>query len=170
MIRLQEFSSTDEQDKLTFLKNTDLKARGFNIISVFQGIETVEQMRVKIKELKDLSDKNPCERKFYYVLNSDQPIGVVTLRTNLDDFLLHNVGHIGIAIDKTYRGRNFGTEAFKKMCEKANREYGIKEIVVMALIDNGASRAMIEKSGGKYQDTITAVDGERLARYRVKCF
>ena len=65
-------------------------------------------------------------------------------------------------------GRNNGTEAFKKMCKKANDEYNIKDIITMALIDNIASRTMIEKSGGEYWDTITAADGEKLARYWIK--
>ena len=54
------------------------------------------------------------------------------------------------------------------MCKKANDEYNIKDVITMALIDNIASRTMIEKSGGEYWDTITAADGEKLARYWIK--
>ncbi len=168
MIHLQEFSSQDNQDKLDFLKNADFQVRGFRIVGMFEEVATVDQMRAKIKELKDLSDHNPCERKFYWIMKDSSPIGVITLRVALDGFWLHNAGHIGIAIDKPYRGQNYGTEAFKKMCEKANSEYGIKDIITMALVDNIASRTMIEKSGGEYWDTIIAVDGEKLARYWVK--
>ena len=168
MISIQEFNTQDEQDKLDFLKKADFRVRGFRIIGVFEGIETVEHMRDKIRELKELSDQNPCERKFFWIMKNDNPIGVITLRPALNGFWLHNAGHIGIAIDKPYRGQNYGTEAFKKMCRKAYDEYGIEDIITMALTDNIASRTMIEKSGGKYWDTITAADGEKLARYWIK--
>lgn len=168
MIALQEFSPEDGQGKLDFLKHAELKARGFNIVGAFEKIKTVEQMRTRIKELKDLTDNNPYERKFYWILEDDRPIGVVTLRPALNEFWLHNAGHIGIAIDKPYRGHGHGTEAFKKMCEIAKNEYGIKEIIIMALPDNAASRSMIEKSGGEYLDTVVAADGEKLARYRIR--
>ena len=117
MIHFQEFSSQDGQDKLDFLKAADFKVRGFKIVGMFEDVETVEQMRTKIKELQELSDKDPCERKFYWILKDSTPIGVITLRPALNGFWLHNAGHIGIAIDKPYRGQNYGTEAFKKMCE-----------------------------------------------------
>lgn len=168
MIQLQEFSTQDGQDKLDFLKNADFEVRGFNIVGAFEEVATVEQMRTKIKELKDLSDTNPCGRKFYWIMEENFPKGIITLRVALDGFLLHNAGHIGIAIDKPYRGKKYGTEAFKKMCKKASSEYGIKDIIAMALTDNIASRTMIENSGGEYWDSIIAADGEKLARYWVK--
>ena len=168
MIQIQEFSTKDAKDKLIFLKNADLQARGFKIVGMFEGIETVEQMRSKIKELQTLSNHNPCERKFHWILRNDQPIGVITLRPALNGFWLRNAGHIGVAIDKTYRKSGYGTEAFKKMCEKAGTEYGIKDIIIMTLVDNIASRTMIEKVGGKYWDTVVAADDEKLARYWIK--
>lgn len=168
MISLKEFSHHDSQDKLDFLKNANFQVRGFDIIGAFEGVETVEQMCDTIKELTELSKQNPCERKFFWIMKNDSPIGVITLRPALNGFWLHNAGHIGIAIDKPYRGHNYGTEAFKEMCKKAYDEYGIEDIITMALADNIASRTMIEKSGGKYWDTITAADGEKLARYWIK--
>ena len=168
MLSLQEFSCQDAQDKLDFLKNADFQVRGFKIVGMFEQIETVEQMRNKIKELQELADHNPCERKFFWISKNDSPIGVVTLRLALNGFWLHNAGHIGIAIDKPYRGHNYGTKALKAICKKANDEYGIKDIIVMTLTDNIASRTMIEKAGGEYWDTITAADGEKIARYWIR--
>ncbi len=168
MIKIEDFSIKDGQEKLDFLKEADFKVRGFRIVKAFDGIRTVEEFRAKIAELNENSDSNPVERKFYWIMLNDKPIGVITLRRALDGFWLHNAGHIGIAIDKPYRGQNYGTMAFKLMCEKANNEYGIKDVITMALTDNIASRTMIEKSGGVYWDTITAADGEKLARYWIK--
>ncbi len=118
VIYLQEFSSQDNQDKMIFLKGADFQVEGFNIVSMFEKVETVEQMHDKIKELKELSDHNPCERIFYWILRDDNPIGVITLRPALNGFWLHNAGHIGIAIDKPYRGQGYGTEALKKSAKK----------------------------------------------------
>lgn len=168
MITLQKFTPTDGQDKLDFIKNADFKVRGFRIAKAFDGVKNLEQFRVKITELNQTADQDPIERQFYWIMKGNTPIGVITLRRALDGFWLHNAGHIGIAIDAPYRGQNCGTEAFKQMCGIANQEYGIKDIVTMALTDNIASRTMIEKSGGEYWDTITAADGEQLARYWVK--
>lgn len=168
MIEIREFSPQDGRDKLDFLKSADFRVRGFKIVGMFEGIETVEQMQAKIRELKELSDRDLCERRFHWIMKDDAPIGVITLRPALNGFWLHNAGHIGIAIDKPYRGQNYGTEAFMKMCKKAREEYGIEEVITMALTDNIASRTMIEKSGGEYWDTIIAADGEKLARYWIK--
>ena len=68
MLSFQEFSSQDDQSKLSFLKNADFQVRGFRIVGMFEEIETVEQMRNKIKELKELSDHDPCERKFFWII------------------------------------------------------------------------------------------------------
>lgn len=54
------------------------------------------------------------------------------------------------------------------MCELANNEFGIKDIISVALVDNAASRTMIEKAGGQYWDIVTAADGEEMARYWIK--
>ena len=160
MIHLQKFSSNDSQDKLDFLKTANLEVRGFKIVGLFDDVKTVEQMRAKTKELQE------CQ--FYWILKDNTPIGVITFRPKPNDFWLHNAGHIGIAIDEPYRGQHYGSEAFQQMCEKANAEYGVKDIIVMALVDNDASRAMIEKSGGEYQGTVIAADGEKLAKYLIK--
>lgn len=168
MIQLQEFDVKDGQDKLDFLKNSELQARGFDIVGMFTEVKTVEQMREKIRQLKDASEHNPCECKFYWILKENTLIGVCTLRPALNGFWLHNAGHIGIAIDKPLRGRNYGTEALSKICQKANDDYNIKDVVIMTFPDNVASRTMIEKAGGKYWDTITAADGEKLVRYWIK--
>lgn len=168
MIRLHEFSSRDGKDKLEFIKNADLAARGFNIVSVFKGVKTVEQMQNKITELNELVKNDLSERKFYWIFKDDTLIGVATLRPVLNDFSLNNTGHIGIAIDKAYRNQGYGTEALKKLCENASLEYKIKDFLLMALTDNITSRSMIENAGGKYYDTVTAVDGEKLARYWLK--
>ena len=167
-IHLQKFSPTDGQGKLDFLKNADFKVRGFRIAKAFDDVETLDQFRAKIAELNQTASQNPVERQFYWIMKDDAPVGIITLRRALDGFWLHNAGHIGIAIDRPHRGQNYGTEAFKQMCEMADREHGIKDIITMALVDNIASRTMIEKSGGEYWDTITAADGEQLARYWVK--
>ena len=168
MVELKEFDVRDGEDKLEFLKRADFEVRGFKIVGMFDEVENLEEFREKIVELNEKAQQNLVERQFYWIMKDDAPIGVITLRKALDGFWLHNAGHIGIAIDKSYRGKNYGTEAFRKMCEKANQEYGIKDVVTMALVDNIASRTMIEKSGGEYWDTITAADGEKLARYWVK--
>ena len=65
MMHFQEFSHRDGQDKLDFLKNADIQVRGFEIVGMFEKVETVEQMHNEMKKLKALSDHDPCERKFY---------------------------------------------------------------------------------------------------------
>lgn len=168
MIYFQEFSSDDGQDKFQFLKKADLQAKGFKIVGMFEDAKTVEQMQEIIKELRDQSEQDPCKQKFFWIKEKTQLIGVITLRPALNGFWLHNAGHIGIAIDKPFRRQHYGTESLKKMCEKANTEYGIKDLIIMSLVDNIPSRTMIEKSGGEYLDTITASDGAKLARYWIK--
>ena len=78
MIDFCEFSSQDGKDRLDFLKSADLQVRGFRIVGMFDDIETVAQMRTKIQELQELSDRDLCERRFYWILKDTKPIGVIT--------------------------------------------------------------------------------------------
>ena len=164
-INLLPFNTEDGDDKLTFLKNANLEARGFNIIGAFDNVETVDEMRLRIKGIRQTFKSGPYEKIFFWIMRDDDVIGVATLRPKLDDFWRRNAGHIGIAIDEPYRKQGFGSEALETLCKKAAEEYMVKDILVAALVDNVPSRRMIENSGGKYYDTIVAADGEKLARY-----
>ena len=164
-LHLCKFSDLDGVKELSFIQDTDFYVKGFNIVRAFEGIDDVDSFRKKIRELNDLAAKDPTEKQFYWIIVNDEPVGIITLRAALSGFWLHNAGHIGIAIDKPFRGKGYGTKAFSKMCDIAENDFGIKDIVTMALVENVASRTMIEKCGGKYWDTITAADGCELARY-----
>ena len=168
MVEIREFSTEDGEKELMFVKQADFYVKGFSIAAAFDGVETVEEFRAVIAGLAEKVAKDKTEKIYHWILVDEELAGVITLRPALNGFWLHNAGHIGIAIDKPFRRNGNGTEAFRLICEKAEREFGIKDIVTMALTENIASRTMIEKNGGEYWDTIVAADGAELARYWVK--
>ena len=91
-------------------------------------------------------------------------VGRLSLRYRLNDFFLHEGGHIGYVVVPGHRRRGFAQEMLKQGLDRA-RSIGFDRVLVTCDEDNVISRHMIEKAGGEYEDSY--VDPEnRLATRR----
>ncbi|HEU5265052.1 MAG TPA: GNAT family N-acetyltransferase [Jatrophihabitans sp.] len=75
-------------------------------------------------------------------------VGRVSIRHRLNDRLRANGGHIGFGVLPAYRRRGFATEMLRQGLVVA-RAVGVDRVLVTCDDDNIASRAVIERCGGR---------------------
>jgi predicted acetyltransferase len=89
--------------------------------------------------------------------------GRVSIRHELNDFLLHQGGHIGYGVRPQFRGRGLATAMLRHGIQHLQAR-GVHRILVTCDDTNIASATVIEKCGGVLENIIE-VDGELLRRY-----
>jgi predicted acetyltransferase len=90
-------------------------------------------------------------------------VGRLSVRHALNDFLLHQGGHIGYGVLPAYRGRGIG----KRMLQRGlhiTASLGIQRTLVTCDEDNAASRRIIESAGGVYESAYVGADVRKPIR------
>lgn len=102
----------------------------------------------------------------YWVLDAThRVVGMVKVRHYLNDKLHMDGGHIGYYVRRGERGKGYATAALRLALDELTR-LGQSRALLTVRTDNAASARVIEKNGGRLEDTVTAPDtGERLRRY-----
>ena len=124
-----------------------------------------------LAHLKDAREgKNLPERyvpqTVYWLVEGNKFIGRVAIRHVLNDHLMMIGGHIGYAIRPTERKKGYGNLALKLALPKA-RELGIEKALVTCEKDNLASRKIIEKNEGIFENEKMGDDGKVMLRFWV---
>jgi predicted acetyltransferase len=152
--------------------------------SYIQGIKELQaegrQMHVAVKSIsKDfarhiqrlLDQANPSKLKSgyvaaseYWLIDGDEWVGRLSLRHELNEFLLKIAGHIGYEIRPSKRRRGYGKEILRLGLEKA-RELGLRRVLVTCDEDNIGSKKIIEANGGQLENVVE-VEGERVRKLR----
>ncbi len=88
----------------------------------------------------------------WIVDEEDTYLGSIALRHELTDFLLEQGGHIGYYVRPSARGQGHAGTALRQTLEIAH-EMGLERVLLTCDEDNAASRAVIERAGGEYEDT-----------------
>ncbi len=91
-------------------------------------------------------------------------IGRVSIRHELNDYLLMRAGHIGYGVRPQFRGRGYAKEILLMALEIV-RGLGVRDVLVTCSESNVASSNVIESSGGVLENMIVTEDGERVRRY-----
>lgn len=91
------------------------------------------------------------------------PVGRVSIRYRLNDYLLNFGGHIGFAVGPEFRGRGYATEILRQSIARLNSR-DIYNALVVCEVTNSASSRVIEKCGGKFEDA-RVIDGTEMLRY-----
>jgi predicted acetyltransferase len=78
-------------------------------------------------------------------------IGRVSLRHELNDYLLEREGHVGYGVVASARRKGYASQMLKLTLPRA-RALGIKRILVTCDEDNAGSIAVIEGCGGELED------------------
>ena len=105
----------------------------------------------------------PCSE--YWLVDDGKFIGRASLRHRLNQRLEKFGGHIGYDIRPSERGTGYGNTILALTLEKANG-LGLHRVLVTVDVRNTASRKVVEKNGGVFQDKIPNPDmGHDLLRY-----
>ncbi len=92
----------------------------------------------------------PCTHLWF--IDGDDYLGSISLRHELTPFLLEEGGHIGYLVRPSARRRGHATEALRQTLELAH-EMGLARVLITCDEGNDASRVIIERAGGAYEDT-----------------
>ncbi|QDG51605.1 GNAT family N-acetyltransferase [Persicimonas caeni] len=102
----------------------------------------------------------------YWLVDGDEFIGRLELRHELNDHLLEVGGHIGYSIRPGRRREGYGTTILELALQKAC-ECGMQRVLLTCDPDNVASRKIIEKNGGEFENRVDVVrDGMEYHKLR----
>ena len=102
----------------------------------------------------------------YWLVAGEKFIGKADIRHVLNEHLMTMGGHIGYAIRPSERHKGYGSLALKLALPKA-REIGIEKALLTCNKTNEASRRIIEKNGGVFENEVFGEDGNIKLRFWV---
>ena len=97
-------------------------------------------------------------------IDKDEYIGHVNIRHRLNENLEKYGGHIGYAVRPSARGKGYGGQMLKFSIPFI-KQLGLKQVLITCDKDNIASRKIIEKNGGIYENEILDDRGVIKMRY-----
>jgi predicted acetyltransferase len=113
-----------------------------------------------VQRLQRQSDESvPVEEgrvhaSYWWIVEGDRLLGAISLRHQLNDFLLRAGGHIGYGLRPSARGRGLATWALGQVLAHAQRR-GIGRVLITCDDTNAASARVIERHGGVLEDVRT---------------
>ncbi len=94
-------------------------------------------------------------------------VGRVSIRHELNEFLVNFGGHIGYGIRPAYRRRGYGGEMLRQALVVARRA-GVGRVLLTCDDGNEVSASIIERAGGVLEDIRVAPDGTGKRRYWIE--
>jgi predicted acetyltransferase len=101
---------------------------------------------------------------FLFAFDGPTIVGRVSIRHELNDFLLRVGGHIGYVVVPQFRRRGYATAILRQSLQIANRDLGIRHVLLTCDDDNVGSIRTIEKSGGVLENVVSGPDLEKPKR------
>lgn len=109
-------------------------------------------------------DKVPATLYLAIRQSDGQLVGMVSIRHELNDYLMQYGGHIGYSVRKSERRKGYGTRMLELALEYAHT-LGIKDVLVTCDVDNIGSAMVIQSNGGKLENEVKHSDGTTKQRY-----
>jgi predicted acetyltransferase len=121
-------------------------------------LRQLEQERVGVVE----EDRVPAT---FLVADVDgRVVGRTSIRHELNEFLAHEGGHIGLGIVPGERRRGYATAVLSRSVRIAG-ELGLARVLVVCDEDNVGSAATIERCGGVLHSVVDSSAGGLVRRY-----
>lgn len=102
----------------------------------------------------------------YWLVDNGEFIGHINVRHKLNDHLEKEGGHIGYAIRPSARKKGYGMKILELVLPKA-KELGLQKALVTCDESNVASKKIIERNKGQFQDKVPCEKEPKL-RYWIK--
>lgn len=163
---LRELNTDDEMAFLNGLNEWSEADRSWFTFVWKPGMSHEEHL----KALADNKDQSKISNEFVpstmlYGFSDNVIVGRFNIRHYLNKNLEKRGGHVGYAVNPTYRGRGYATEMFRlglDYCKKMN----LKKILITCSDSNVPSWKIIEKFNGKLENTVLdKVKNEHIRRY-----
>jgi predicted acetyltransferase len=170
----------NEELNLLFLTEPSVKYRDSFIQSVQEFQAEDRQMNYSlysltndfsafVQELRDQQDRSKLKPgrvpgSDFWLIDDNEFIGRLSIRDELNEFLLKMGGHIGYEIRPSKRKQGYGTQILRLGLEKA-RELGLRKVLVTCDENNIGSKKIIEHNGGKFENAIQ-MEGDPVKKLR----
>ena len=131
-------------------------------------VQTLQGFSAWIERLRQQSDptiplaEGRVPAEYWWIVDGETYLGAITLRHELNDFLLEQGGHIGYGVRPSARRRGLATWALGEVLQHA-RQVGLARVLITCDDDNVASARTIEGHGGRLED-VRLVDGDLAVR------
>ncbi len=102
----------------------------------------------------------------YWLIDKGEFVGHTNIRHELNDYLAKVGGNIGYYIRPPAREKGYGTKILELALVKA-KELGLEKVLVTCDESNIASKKIIEKNKGEFQDKVSS-EGEAKLRYWIE--
>lgn len=102
----------------------------------------------------------------YWLIDNGQFVGHTNIRHRLNDYLAKIGGNIGYYIPPSARNKGYGTKILELALIKA-KKLGLQKVLVTCDESNIASKKIIEKNKGQFQDKVFN-EGEPILRYWIE--
>ncbi|GAA2510026.1 GNAT family N-acetyltransferase [Winogradskya humida] len=132
-------------------------------------VDTVDGFAAFVRKLLRESDPSIAPAPgwvhctYWWIVEGDEILGTISLRHELNDFLLEAGGHIGYGVRPAARGKGLAGVALAQVLAYA-KQLGIDRALLSCDVGNAASRRTIEKNGGVLED-IRTTDLGQVRRY-----
>ena len=125
-----------------------------------------EDLIARLTAAKEPANAPPGELPYedFWLMDGDEWIGKLTLRTTINAKYLYAGGHIGYEIRPSKRRRGYGTVLLRMGLEKA-RERGLQRALLTCDETNIGSRKVIENNGGQLENAVQ-VEGQTVLKMR----
>ncbi|MDO5037335.1 MAG: GNAT family N-acetyltransferase [Tissierellia bacterium] len=100
----------------------------------------------------------------FWLIDGEKFIGQIGIRHQLTPALLQFGGHIGYEVRWSESGKGYGTKMLQMALPFCRSDLGLDRVLITCDEDNLASRRVIEKNGGIFENQVI----NHLARGRVK--
>jgi len=144
----------------------EFHAAGEYTVDAEQLGATFEELIARLAAAKDPANTPPGELPYedFWLMDGEEWIGKLTLRTTINAKYLHAGGHIGYEIRPSKRRQGYGTTLLSMGLEKA-RERGLQRVLLTCDETNLASRKVIENNGGQLENAVE-VEGQTVLKMR----
>ena len=164
-------SINDKESALAMLE--EIKVADAGLPWQYSGLANLEEATSYEKWVKEKDDEKnginlkegyvPCTTLFLKRMSDNKVCGSISIRHELNKFLLEFGGHIGYSITPSERGKGYGKLQLKMALEIVEN-LGIEKCLITADETNVASNKTIISEGGILENTVMW-DNEPLNRY-----
>lgn len=141
------------------------KIHGGNSLEAFEEVSDWLQY-LEDKKTPELRPPGHVPDSTYLCIRSwdKRVVGIVNIRHELSDHLLHFGGHIGYSVRPGDRGRGYGVLQLKMALQECAK-LSINPVLLTCTQDNQISGRVIQNCGGVLEDMQISPEGEVMQRW-----
>ena len=168
-LQLRPYDETDESAALAI--HQAMLADDFYFLLFWEPTMTWAMFLASIDELRhgNSSIPNRVRSDQLVAVVDGEIVGRVSVRFELNEYLLERGGHVGYGVAPAHRARGYATEILRQALVVLRAE-GVERVLVTCDDENVASARVIEKNGGVLESISPPQEGDNkfVRRYWIQ--